>query len=1461
MAIKSFASLAVRTYKIVALQVPIVFNKYGDHDHNGMIYVLKEHEAEIKNFRNQYGNRGQFPEYEYRSNPHPLVRPLVLRARQGETIHIKLRNEINGRKVSIHLIADGYNVQTSDGAHVGQNTSSLVNYEKEKTYRWKCEQEGVFPFHDMGDLSGSEKGSNAHGLFGALIVEPKNATWTDPTNGQPAADGLYVDVHPLGMREQQANHPKGKASYLQPEPPAYAPENTSFREYVIFFHDEPDVLAGHLSKADCEAQRDPCEQDTDFNSCEADVHGGNDHNELEIPEEQLHKLHCRGVHTDLAHSAMVMPISYRAEPMVAREAILWKRFKVGNFPNPNIVNEEQHHSSWAFGDPATPVLKAYIGDPVRIRLVHMGPKETHVFHLHFYQWHHIAHNEDTPIIDAITISPQTGHTIVPLYGAGGRQGAPGDVIWHCHLYPHFHQGMWGIFRTFDLRHQGQVKDKNGQPVNPTNGDFSNTYPNGTEIEALIPLPDREPPPDAIKEDPGFPGFMVDPAQNKNSYNPERAGVASEKSPRPPWPHRDQPMPPDLDYRPATTAEIKQIFRFHRLKNAPTPEDKLRYPSVIQALKSGNELYNTDPQPAWLFCSYVPPQGVTKPDRTFDDLAVVTRKIVYNHHHWHDDFGHLFELTRAKDSNNDNSVNNEEQVGEETSGAGAEHRGQAGVHGGRHGDGYPDHDHTNDDDDEERLVPLFIRANKDELVRLTFENRLPREFPCTDFDVQQPRCAGVCPPPENKQECNTAECGLHVHLVKFDAICADGAATGWNYISGPVPGKKMIYRWWVDKEFGTCFFHDHLFANFRQRHGLFGALIAEPKGAQYFTPEDHTKPLQSGIEAVIRYEDKGVTHKFREFCFGLADFVPLFTPNHHPLHKPNVPGAHGDQGWMAMNYRCEPIRERRVPTEVLPPGWQGPPPLGDPAWWFSSRIHVETVELNGEKTKHFAHLDPSTDIFRTYPNEPIRIRLLQGSHEEQHSFQIHGMRWRRFRYEENSPLGNQQTLGISEAFTFHIAPSQEASDAPYSHGDYLWKSSASDDLWCGVWGFIRVLENTNGSLPRLNDFEGENNTSKLIPDPKKVRSFRVLARAVRLVYRREDLVDPFGLVYDLLDSPPLGEALMPLDEDLIQQKQEADPPQEPMVLRCRAGEWIEVTVINRLPEDLAPEPVAPAVPEDVFDRPVSRHVSLHADLLRYQITDSDGANVGHNPEQTVPPNNSLKADEITYRWYADRELGPVLLQDMADFRNHRHHGLVGALIVEPEGATPLVVVPGEVTAAAGALEAWHGTRATVQFKDGTTIEEIVLLLQDGVRLYLNGNTDFSVRDVPADPGEDAPDFEDQGQKAFNYRTEPVGSYTWLAVPYPATPIFYAAKDAHIRVQLIGACDKPRNHSFTIHAHVWPEWPGVAYTPMIAGVAGVTSGSVFTLNLKNSHPSSGDHAYRSGVFRWDVSQGLWGILRLK
>lgn len=38
----------VRYYEIEAIEIPIVYNKYGDHDPNGLLYVLKEDAREVR---------------------------------------------------------------------------------------------------------------------------------------------------------------------------------------------------------------------------------------------------------------------------------------------------------------------------------------------------------------------------------------------------------------------------------------------------------------------------------------------------------------------------------------------------------------------------------------------------------------------------------------------------------------------------------------------------------------------------------------------------------------------------------------------------------------------------------------------------------------------------------------------------------------------------------------------------------------------------------------------------------------------------------------------------------------------------------------------------------------------------------------------------------------------------------------------------------------------------------------------------------------------------------------------------------------------------------------------------------------------------------------------------------------------------------------------------------------------
>lgn len=265
-------------------------------------------------------------------------------------------------------------------------------------------------FHDMADARSSEKATNIHGLFGAIIVEPPEAQWFHPKTGEEIKSGLMADI--------------------------YQPGKPAFREYSVFFHDELEIL-------------------------DKDGEPPVDHR------------------TGLLSSTTA--ISYRSEPMRNRMPLSHE---------PEDSGEDISMSSWVYGDPAPPILRAYVGDPAKIRLIRGEIKETHVFHLHNHQWRLEPENPASTIIDSITISPQECYTLDILHGAGSRNGVIGDVIFHCHLYPHFHEGMWTLWRIHDRLEDGSGK-----------------LPDGTPVPGLLPLKDREQPPRKDALHPGYPGFI------------------------------------------------------------------------------------------------------------------------------------------------------------------------------------------------------------------------------------------------------------------------------------------------------------------------------------------------------------------------------------------------------------------------------------------------------------------------------------------------------------------------------------------------------------------------------------------------------------------------------------------------------------------------------------------------------------------------------------------------------------------------------------------------------------------------------------------------------------------------------------------------------------------------------------------------------------------------------------------
>ena len=121
------------------------------------------------------------------------------------------------------------------------------------------------------------------------------------------------------------------------------------------------------------------------------------------------------------------------------------------------------------------------------------------------------------------------------------------------------------------------------------------------------------------------------------------------------------------------------------------------------------------------------------------------------------------------------------------------------------------------------------------------------------------------------------------------------------------------------------------------------------------------------------------------------------------------------------------------------------------------------------------------------------------------------------------------------------------------------------------------------------------------------------------------------------------------------------------------------------------------------------MGLHPQLLSYDITTSNGVNIGLNPTQTVAP-----GEVANYTWYAGSiepdgsggirhvpvEFGSVSLSPADPLMQHPF-GLIGALVVEPEGAS-WTTDPNTRTA------------ANVVAEDGTLLfREFVTVVQDDV----------------------------------------------------------------------------------------------------------------------------------------------------
>jgi plastocyanin len=225
-------------------------------------------------------------------------------------------------------------------------------------------------------------------------------------------------------------------------------------------------------------------------------------------------------------------------------------------------------------------------------------------------------------------------------------------------------------------------------------------------------------------------------------------------------------------------------------------------------------------------------------------------------------------------------------------------------------------------------------------------------------------------------------------------------------------------------------------------------------------------------------------------------------------------------------------------------------------------------------------DPYTPLLRAYPGDNVQVRTLVGAHMSPHFFNMHGVNWLFEPAEEDSGWRSAQGMGISEHYEMIFNIPQ--STGPTS--DYLWETSSdTNGRRNGNWGLLRAYAADQPDLQRLpNNTTGADAAPNGCPPENLAprRAYRVRALTIQqatgtnwLTYNArgqagknggEQLVDPNAIIY--------------VDEaDLVDGRLKNPNRVEPLILRARAGECVQVTLTNGLPADKIGETVATRPP--------------------------------------------------------------------------------------------------------------------------------------------------------------------------------------------------------------------------------------------------------------------------------------------
>lgn len=1172
------AGAPVRTYNVAAINVEVTLNRYLDYDPNGRMFVLQENITRVRQeeAQNKDARAGKADPAASMGLQNDAIQPLTLRVNQGDCLRVTLRNDLKNDEVtSLHLHSSSWHLQDSGEPAIATNAKSYVAPGKSVSYEWYIsddEPEGTHYFHSHVD----ERSQTNHGLFGALIVEPKGSVYLDPKSAKDFSSGWSAMIKPS--------------------------TGSAFREFAIFYEEVGDPPSPHLDKNGRPvALVDPYTE---------------------------------------SYRPGSFAINYRSEPFMNRLALEQQVT--------NTLDKSLPYSSYAFGDPATPIARSYLGDPVKMRVIHGGADIFHVHHVHggAIRWRRQPgveaddfdggldkHPPLVPVaserVDSQSLGPSETYDEENECGSGGCQQSAGDFLIHCHVANHYLSGMWMIWRVYNTLQDGRISldslptlqelpDRIGKMQAPVTSDklvgtTSNWYGKTFSInkDNLASWVEMQLPPQGTPK--GYDASVLDWKRDGDLYSsePESSDV---------WPGYHSPSPgarPPIYFDPKTGKIAYPYLHPHLGKRPPFAPNHGPAP-FLEPIHTGSDLPQPGENGPWSLC---PSGAALKPY----SINAITLPITFNpKNNVIDPSGMLYVLR-----------DEEEQVRA----------------------------------DNGRKIPLAIRANAGQ--------------DCVDVILKSEL-------EDSRENFFMSKVDLHIHFVQFDVQASDGVDTGFNYEQSVRPfkveGEKLVgdasigsnqakmtstarfqpgilvgvgmeqdktfeieriqsvsndtlvfdsplkyshsaneivstefvrYRWYPDVQFGTAYFHDHVDAIHGWRHGLFGALIAEPPSSTYHDPHTGAQ-VKSGPIADIHTAGKvsaDIIGSFREFIMFIQDDNQLTS----------IANSLGS----TLNLRAEPLAARN----------------GDPSQIFNSKLFG----------------DPATPLLEANLGDPLVVRTLVAGTNDVHTWHLDG---HTFRQEPWSPLSSPMNtihLGISERYDLSIARAGGAQNMP---GDYLYYNGRDSKLREGSWGILRVYgAGDNSSLQKLPGHETiPQPASSVCPPDAPTKSFDVSAIQAKLPM----LGDKPGKMYVLT-------------ADKVAVSSGAKPA-EPLVLHIDSGDCLTVNLKN---ETNAP-------------------VSFHSDMLAFDPKDSYGVNVGNDPDQMTLPGANR-----SYTFYASPEMGETaaLVRDWGDVKVNPHLGLYGAIVVAHKGTHFTDPVSG---ADASSRAGW---RVDAHPVSGSPYRDVTLFMQD------------------------------------------------------------------------------------------------------------------------------------------------------